>query len=270
MKNASLRHTENFTPAAKCVKLPEINRPVGLTGLLYQGITLYNMNFDIAEIVHKILIMYPALLIALVLHEYAHAWMAKRYGDMTAGWSGRLTLNPSAHMEMFGTVVFPILGIAFGGFIFGWAKPVPIDPRNFTSFRKGLFWVAFAGPLSNIILGFLFGIIYVAFFVLVDKNFYLYTVIRDMLQAFVFLNFVLAIFNLLPIPPLDGSKMVESFLSYENMRKFESIQQYGFFILIVLLFTGVIQMLLYPVNILANWAFTLGAIILTLFGVNVA
>lgn len=217
---------------------------------------------DFGQIIQKVVIMYPALLIALVLHEYAHAWMAKRYGDMTAGWSGRLTLNPSAHIDLFGTVIFPILGIAFGGLIFGWARPVPIDPRNFTNFRKGLFWVAFAGPLSNIILGFIFGIIWAAYQLYVPTTFGLYMPFRMMLEALVFLNFVLAIFNLIPIPPLDGSKMIESFLSYDNMRKFESLQQYGFMILLVLLFTGVIGYLLYPVNILSNLAGNLGMWIL--------
>ncbi len=217
------------------------------------------MGKDISQIIQDVAIMYPALLIALVLHEYAHAWMAKRYGDMTAGWSGRLTLNPSAHIDFFGTIVFPIIGIAIGGFIFGWAKPVPIDPRNFSNFRKGLFWVAFAGPLSNIFLGFLFGFVWAAFVAYVPPGFGAYTPLKGILEALVFLNFVLAIFNLIPIPPLDGSKMVESFLSFDNMRKFESIQQYGFYILLFLLFTGVIGILLYPVKILAGLSLGLGA-----------
>ncbi len=217
---------------------------------------------DFAQIIQKIVIMYPALLIALVLHEYAHAWMAKHYGDMTAGWSGRLTLNPAVHMDIFGTVIFPIAGIAFGGFIFGWARPVPIDPQNFTNFRRGLFWVAFAGPLSNIILGFLFGILWAAYQLYVPTSFALYEPFKYMLEALVFLNFVLAIFNLIPIPPLDGSKMVESFLSYENMRKFESIQQYGFFILLFLLFSGIIGFILKPVYFLAELAGNIGTVLL--------
>src|SRR3989344_3915841 len=117
-----------------------------------------------AEIVQKIAIVYPALLIALVLHEYAHAWVAKRYGDETSAWSGRLTLNPAAHIDLFGTIIFPLIGIALGGFIFGWAKPVPIEPRNFRDYRSGLFWVSFAGPLSNILLGFFFAFVMVAFY----------------------------------------------------------------------------------------------------------
>lgn len=244
--------------------MPEIGRILGLTAPQYQGITLYNMNGDISEIVQRVAVMYPALLIALVLHEYAHAWMAKRYGDMTAGWSGRLTLNPGAHIDVMGTVLFPLLGIAMGGFIFGWAKPVPIDPRNFTNFRKGLFWVAFAGPLSNIFLGFIFALVLGGFIAYVPKEFVLFDALQSMLYALVMLNFVLAIFNLIPIPPLDGSKMVESFLSYDNMRKFESIQQYGFFILLALFFTGLIRIFLIPVDYLTRFSLGIASLV---FGV---
>ncbi len=212
---------------------------------------------DIASIVQRICIVFPALLIALVLHEYAHAWMAKRYGDMTSAWSGRLTLNPIAHMDLFGTLIFPLIGIAFGGFIFGWAKPVPIDPRQFTNFRRGLFWVAFAGPLANIILGFLFAFVFVLFYQFVPTTLPLVEPFREILRTLVLLNFVLAIFNLLPIPPLDGSKMLQSFLSYEGMRKYESIQQYGFFILLFLLFSGALRFILTPIHFLSDLAISL-------------
>ena len=151
-----------------------------------------------SSIILRIVTIFPALLIALVLHEYAHAWMARRYGDLTASWSGRLTLNPVAHIDPLGTIVFPLVGIALGGFIFGWAKPVPIDPSRFRHFRKGLFWVAFAGPLANIVLGFIFGFVFVCFASFVPESFGFYRPFHSMLIALVQINFVLAIFNLLP------------------------------------------------------------------------
>lgn len=204
---------------------------------------------DIAAIIQKIAIVYPALLIALVLHEYAHAWMAKQYGDQTSAWSGRLTLNPAPHLDMLGTVIFPLIGIAIGGFIFGWAKPVPIDPRNFRDFRKGLFWVSFAGPLANIILGFLFAFLTVLFLKTVPSTFVFFEPFSAILQTLVAINFVLAIFNLIPLPPLDGSKMVESFLNYEQMRAYAVVEQYSFFILLGLMFTGILGFFLIP----AQW-----------------
>ena len=218
-----------------------------------------------ASIILRIATIFPALLIALVLHEYAHAWMAQRYGDLTASWSGRLTLNPVAHMDPLGTIVFPLVGIALGGFIFGWAKPVPIDPSKFHHFRRGLFWVAFAGPMANIILGFLFGFVFVCFVAYVPESFGFYRPFHSMLISLIQINFVLAIFNLIPLPPLDGSKMLESFLSYEGMRKLESIQQYSLFILLFLLFSGIINFILKPVIFLSQLSvylaqFVLGAI----------
>lgn len=203
---------------------------------------------DFANIMQKIAVVYPALLIALVLHEYAHAWVAKHYGDNTSLWSGRLTLNPAAHIDPFGTVLFPLIGIALGGFIFGWAKPVPIEPRNFRDYRNGLFWVSFAGPLSNILLGFLFAFAMVAFAVYVPREFGMYQPLFLILQQLVTINFVLAVFNLIPIPPLDGSKMVESFLSYENLRKFQALEQWGFYILLFLMFSGALRVILMPVH----------------------
>src|SRR5688500_17774942 len=104
------------------------------------------MNFDLVVIARNILLFMPAFLFALVVHEYAHAWMANKFGDTTSEWSGRLTMNPAAHIDPLGTIILPLVSIASGMHVFfGWAKPVPIDPRQFSNYRKGLFWVAFAG-----------------------------------------------------------------------------------------------------------------------------
>ncbi|MGZ3704102.1 MAG: site-2 protease family protein, partial [Bdellovibrionota bacterium] len=112
------------------------------------------MDANVSQIIQSIAVTFPAFLLALVVHEYCHALAAKFFGDQTAAWSGRLTLNPLVHIDPIGTIVMPLIGAIFGGFMIGWAKPVPIDPRQFRSYRLGLFCVSFAGPLSNIIFGF--------------------------------------------------------------------------------------------------------------------
>ncbi len=217
---------------------------------------------NIGEVIQRISIFFPAFLIALVFHEFAHAWMASRYGDETAAWRGRLTLNPLAHMDPLGTVVFPLISIGMSsGIFFGWAKPVPIDPRNFRDYRGGLFWVAFAGPLSNIVLGFASAVVYALFRKYVPVDFSLHEALSSMLEVLVVINFALAVFNLIPIPPLDGSNMVLSFLNYENTRRFLAFQQYSFFLLLFLMMTGALSVVRYPIMILTNLALTVAAAI---------
>ena len=214
---------------------------------------------DISQAIQRIAIMMPVFLFALVVHEYAHAWVANKFGDNTSEWQGRLTLNPAAHIDPIGTIALPMISIVFGGIFFGWAKPVPIDPRLFSNYRKGLFWVAFAGPLSNIIFGFLAAFAYVAFLGFVANTNGFYPAGKQMLEALMMINFSLAIFNLLPIPPLDGSNIVLSFLDYEASRKYMAIQQYSFFILLALMFTGAIRILSIPIILLANLAVNLAS-----------
>lgn len=213
------------------------------------------------EIIQRIAVFFPSFLLALVFHEYGHAWMAQRYGDQTAAWRGRLTLNPGAHIDLFGTIIFPVIGMIFpGGVLFGWAKPVPIDPRNFSNYRKGLFWVSFAGPIANILLGFLSAFFYVAYRKFVPTSFSLYAPFEAMLQILVLINFALAIFNLIPIPPLDGSNMVLSRLNALNTQRFMIVQQYSFFILILLLFSGALRIIQIPIYFLANLAIGLAGL----------
>lgn len=223
---------------------------------------------DFASIIQNVVTFMPAFLLALVVHEYAHAWMADRFGDKTSEWAGRLTLNPVAHMDPFGTIAFPLLSIVMGSNIFfGWAKPVPIDPSRFSHYRKGLFWVSFAGPLSNILLGFFTAFALVGFRVFVPESFSLYDGIGAMLQSLLLINFSLAIFNLIPIPPLDGSNIVMSFLSPSASRKFQEFQQYSFFLLLFLMFSGALRVISVPIMFLAKFAMGLAA---TLFGFALA
>lgn len=203
---------------------------------------------------------------AVVFHEYAHGWMALRYGDNTAKAAGRLTLNPIPHIDLMGTVVFPILIMITGmNILFGWAKPVPINPRLFKSYRSGLFWVSFAGPGMNFLLGFLSAFILMMIIRFMPSDFYLFEPLAAMARVSVSLNFALGVFNLVPLPPLDGSKLIESFLSYTAMQKYEQLSQYSFFILMALLFTGAIRLLMIPAALLANLSLDIAAL---LFGIG--
>lgn len=198
------------------------------------------------EKLSEIFIQLPVLLFSIVLHEAAHAYVADKLGDSTARRYGRLTLNPLPHIDMVGTILLPIISIVFGGLMFGWAKPVPIDTRSFKKIKKSIFFVSFAGPLSNFILAILCTFI-LAFMVLhVPSDFYLFKSLKDMAFYGIRINIVLAVFNLLPIPPLDGSKMLSTVLSYKAMKIYEQISNYSFLIFIVLIMSGAYGYILRP------------------------
>lgn len=197
---------------------------------------------DIQKILFTIAQSLPGFLLAIVAHEWAHGYMAKRFGDNTAEKSGRLTLNPAAHIDPMGTIFFPLLGVIFGWAVIGWAKPVPVDVRNFKNYRKGIFWVSFAGPLINFIIGIFSCLFYAIVAIKVPQNFPYYSVILQMLSYSIFINFLLGVFNLIPLPPLDGSRMVASFLKGEALRKYEELARYTpmiFLVIIGLSFMGI-------------------------------
>jgi Zn-dependent protease len=168
----------------------------------------------------------PGFLLAIVAHEAAHAWMANRFGDPTAKLDGRMTLNPAVHYDPFGTILFPLLAAATGFAMIGWAKPVPINSRNFKQIRKGLFWVSFAGPLANIFLGVLSAVLYALLLTQVPVSWEFHNILQRVLGYSVFINFILAFFNLIPLPPLDGSKMVASFLKGPLALKYEEVGRF--------------------------------------------
>jgi Zn-dependent protease len=178
-------------------------------------------NFN--EIIFNIAQSLPGFLLAIVAHEWAHARMALRFGDRTAMMAGRLTLNPAAHYDPWGTVLFPLLSAVTGFALVGWAKPVPIDIRNFKKMRPGIFWVSFAGPLANIVLGSVSAFLVALIATRVSPDFSYYTILIGMLKYSVFINFILAGFNLIPLPPLDGSKMVSAFLKGETLYRYEAL-----------------------------------------------
>jgi Zn-dependent protease len=213
---------------------------------------------DINTILFNIAQSLPGFLLAIVAHEAAHAWMANHFGDPTAKNEGRLTLNPAAHYDPLGTIFFPLLA-AFTNFaMIGWAKPVPIEVRNFRDMKKGIFWVSFAGPLSNIIIGTVSALILALIATKVSPDWDYYSISIRMLRYSVFINFILAFFNLLPIPPLDGSKMLSIFLKGHALRKYEELARYSSFFFIgvmILSFMGIhtISYLLMPAQWLANY-----------------
>ena len=202
------------------------------------------------EVIQKLSITAPGFLLGIVFHEFGHAWMAQKYGDNTAKLQGRLSLNPIVHMDLVGTVIFPLIGIMLGSIPFGWAKPVPIDPRNFKDIRKGIFWVNFAGPLANILIALLSGLLFAIIYNLVPNSFGLKSVFSEIASYSVLINIVLAVFNLIPFPPLDGSKMVSTFMSYEMARKFEGLERYSFVFILFLWMTPIFSYIVSPAVLL--------------------
>lgn len=201
--------------------------------------------------IQNMLIQMVPFMMAIVFHEVAHGFVARKFGDRTAEQMGRLTLNPVPHIDPIGTLLFPMINMLIGwNFMFGWAKPVPVNFNGLKPYRKGLFFTAFAGPGINIILGFFGALFYILIRKYVPNDFYFYDPILLMSDAFIQINFALAIFNLIPLPPLDGSKMIESFMKHETARKFESFQQYSFFIILALMWTGALNVIGYPIMIL--------------------
>lgn len=200
----------------------------------------------------SIVLAIPALMIAVILHEVAHGYAAYKMGDPTAKEMGRLTLNPIPHIDPLGTIVLPALLMLVGSpILFGWAKPVPIDPLRFKDLRKGMFLVSIAGVLTNFSLAILFGVmnrLLREFAPAVPDELH-QTLIKPLLiftTQSVGINLILGIFNAIPIPPLDGSKALMSFFSYKYWETFYRYETYGFLLITVLLFTGVLQQIIFP------------------------
>jgi len=194
-------------------------------------------------IIQKIAIYALPVIFAITVHEAAHGYVAKYFGDMTAFNAGRITLNPLKHIDPFGTVVLPALTIMLGGILFGWAKPVPVDFGRLRNPKKDMLWVAAAGPASNFVMAvfWVLALKYAAF----APDTIAYPV-SLMAEAGIKINLVLMVLNLLPLPPLDGGRIAVSLLPYNLARSFARIEPYGFVILIVLLFTGVLGHILQP------------------------
>lgn len=210
------------------------------------------LDANVVAIIQRLAIFFPCFLLALTFHEFAHAWMAARFGDRTAAWQGRLTLNPVAHIDPVGTILFPLISVVSGFLLMGWAKPVPTDPRNYTSYRSGTFWVSFAGPLSNFGLGIVAAFLYVAANIYIPSSLDFGEAIVTFLGAFVYMNFMLGVFNLIPLPPLDGSHMLLTFLPYNAQQQVYKIWDYSFYILFALILTGAFRIIAIPIEFMSE------------------
>lgn len=192
------------------------------------------------NLIQTILIYAIPLLFAITLHEVAHGYIAYKLGDPTAKMLGRLTLNPIKHIDMIGTIVVPALTVYLGGFIFGWAKPVPITWRNLKHARRDMALVALAGPMSNFLMAILWGAIAKLGLILEAHQIISGVAMVAMGKIGIYVNGMLMILNLLPLQPLDGGRVASSLLPRKISYYFDRLEPYGFIILLALLFTHVL------------------------------
>lgn len=194
-------------------------------------------------LIQKIAIYAIPVIFAITVHEAAHGYAARYFGDMTAYQAGRITLNPIKHIDLFGTIILPALTVALGGILFGWAKPVPVNFSRLRNPKKDMLWVAAAGPASNFVMAIIW-VLVIKFADLAPAMFMEPLVL--MAKAGIIINVILMVLNLLPLPPLDGGRIAVSLLPERLARPFSQLERYGFIILIVLLFTGVLGKILSP------------------------
>jgi Zn-dependent protease len=212
------------------------------------------------SLIQRIVVWILPVIFAITVHEVAHGWVARRCGDNTAYQQGRLTLNPMKHIDWLGTVILPGLLLLSGtGFIFGWAKPVPVDARNFKHPRKDMAWVALAGPVSNLLMAIGWALLArLGVFIRVEA------VSLPLIYsgvAGISINLVLALINLLPIPPLDGSRVVTGILPNYWAWQYNRLERYGFIILLILLYTRILNAILeYPMYIAQQLFFSLAGL----------
>jgi len=202
------------------------------------------------NVVQVIAIYAIPVVLAITLHEASHGYVAMRFGDTTAYAAGRVSLNPIRHIDPVGTVAFPLALLAIGklfgggGILFGWAKPVPVNFANLRDPKRDMLWVAAAGPFSNLVMALLWGLALKAG--VSAPGTYLALPLALMGASGVFINVIFMVLNLLPLPPLDGGRILMSLLPHGAARAIARIEPYGFVILVVLLFTGMLSFVLWP------------------------
>lgn len=209
-----------------------------------------------------ILLWFIVFLFSLSCHESAHAWTSEKFGDYTGRYQGRITLNPIPHIDLYGTIIFPLVGMISGAMLFGWAKPVQTNPLLWRDKKKANIMVSMAGPASNFILAIIAFIIIKVLLIsqVVEPGSFPFDIVRPtfgqagvmipiakLLSILLELNVVLGVFNLIPIPPLDGSHVLESLLPYEIAQAYAAIRPYGVFLLLALMLTPVLGYIIGPV-----------------------
>ena len=210
--------------------------------------------------IQRIVVWVLPVIFAITVHEVAHGWVAKKKGDNTAFMLGRLTLNPIKHIDIVETIIVPGLLLITGtGMIFGWAKPVPVNTRNFKNMKKDMALVAVAGPVSNLIMAIAWALIARLGIILDSEAVSLPLIYTGI--AGISINLVLALLNLIPIPPLDGSRIITAFLPNKIAWQYNQLERYGFFFLIALVYTGGLSYILgYPMAIAQQIFFSIAGL----------
>lgn len=226
-------------------------------------------DIELTTFISHLLIYMVVLVFAISAHECGHAWMSKQFGDDTAYMLGRVTLNPVSHTDILGTLILPAMSFVFGAMggvlgsipLIGWGKPTPVEPRNWTNYRVANFWVSIAGILANLTIAVIAFVIYKVLLkngVLASQD---YAAILQPIELFLryslFLNVSLAIFNLLPIPPLDGGKILANFMPESVEGFFDAIEPFGFIILMFLIMSGVLAAIMVPVSMFVRYLLVL-------------
>ena len=223
-------------------------------------------DINIAELIGNLVIYMVVLLLAVSAHEAAHAWVSYKYGDDTAFLLGRVTLNPVKHTDPIGTLLLPVLSFIFGAVggalgsipLIGWGKPTPVNPRKWTKYKQANVMVSIAGILANLLIAV---ISFTIFKFLLEYGVFTAENARDgfgkilatLFMYLIIMNVSLAVFNLLPFPPLDGSKVLATFLPESFQPVFELLEQFGFLILMALIYFGLVRLIMMPVLYLVDY-----------------
>ncbi len=203
---------------------------------------------QLEALILKIVISAVPIILAITVHEASHGYAAKYFGDLTAERMGRISLNPFRHIDLVGTILLPALTLILGGILFGWAKPVPVNFNNLRNPKKDMLWVAAAGPASNLVMAIAWGILLGFVKRGIDAGAFTSAAYMfiDMAYVGITINIVLMVLNLLPMPPLDGGRIAVSLLPNHLGMQLSRLEQYGFIILIALMFMGVLGKILSP------------------------
>src|SRR3989339_1942804 len=199
---------------------------------------------QLEQLIQTIALAAIPVLFAITLHEAAHGYVARHFGDMTAYQQGRISLNPLRHIDPVGTVLFPLLSLWLGGILFGWAKPVPVNFGALRRPKQDMLWVAIAGPASNLAMALGWALLYKMTWLFPDS--YFAEPLLGMAEWGIKINVILMVLNLLPLPPLDGGRVAVSLLPHRQAFQLSRVEPYGIFILIFLVVSGVLGWILLP------------------------